>query len=158
MHARILSPNHAPSQTGHLGRLNTCSPTRRMVARAEGGKVNKGVGLLEWSGKLVPQGLLVAGRCSCINAWQHGHHRSTLACAVRTGYSVSAGHSITDATDHGMLLILLLLQQSSPLLPPQPGVKEGWRQAWQLMVRELAPQVGAVPSIQTSMQVMLQSC
>lgn len=61
MHARTLSPNHDPSRMEHLGRLKKHGPTRGMVVRAEGSKVNKGVGLLEWSGKLVPQGLLVAG-------------------------------------------------------------------------------------------------
>ncbi|GAX78570.1 hypothetical protein CEUSTIGMA_g6010.t1 [Chlamydomonas eustigma] len=54
--------------------------TRAKPQAGDKGFVSKGLGILEWSGKVVPQGLLVS------------------------------------------------------------GVKEGWRQAWKLMVQELAPQ------------------
>lgn len=60
---------------------------------------------------------------------------------------------------HKSMALVILLRMVTLLLlhldarPPQSGVKEGWRQAWQLMVRELAPQVGVPPPAQFSMHV-----
>jgi len=73
-------PDRQPGGGSSSGSRASSSGRGKVVVGAGPGGVNKGLGLLEWTGKVVPQGLLVG------------------------------------------------------------GVKEAWRQAWQVMVRELAPQ------------------
>jgi hypothetical protein len=86
-------------------------------------RVDRGFSLLEWTSALVPQGALVTG-AACRRRGDRGAPRVQRA----------AGGAPTAPQHHA---------PASPLTttaPPPPGAKQGWRLAWQAMVRELAPQ------------------
>jgi hypothetical protein len=75
--------------------------------------VNKGLGILEWTGKLVPQGALVTG------ARTRRHLCPPWRC------------------------MSLRLPAHTPVFPPLPafaGAKTCWMLSWQALMRELAPQ------------------
>ena len=81
------------------------------------GRVDKGLGVLEWTGKLIPQGLLVKGALC----------RPPACIAVHASRSLAWEGQCITVTIH-----------SYP--GASAGVKTGWRTAWELMMKELAPQ------------------
>eukprot|EP00955_Chlamydomonas_euryale_P028358 298641-Chlamydomonas_euryale.AAC.4 len=57
-------PDRQPGGGSSSGSRASSSGRGKVVVGAGPGGVNKGLGLLEWTGKVVPQGLLVGGRSS----------------------------------------------------------------------------------------------